>query len=349
VPVVVMIASALLAAILYGVGAAVEQRQAAGIPETAAGRPRLLVLLARQPLWVAGIGAQFGGFAAHAVALRYGPLAVVQMVVAGELIVAVLFVRHWARQPLSGKSWAAALTVALGVAAFLALAGPSGQRPEGGGISPAAGIADHDAWTQGRAVLAAVLLAAAAAGLLAAGLSVPGASASGRRRAMLLAVAAGLADSCMAVLTMVFARVAGHGLVALATSWTVYAVVIGGIGNLLLTQTAYQAGRPMITLPVISAVTPMASVAIGIGLLGETPRLGTEGLAAAAVVAVVTGLALASLARTASAPGGDAMVRSGEGATVGLEPAAAGSPPGPCGPDMDFPADNSLPETAGKL
>jgi hypothetical protein len=174
-------------------------------------------------------------------------------------------------------------------------------------------------------VLAAVLLAAAAAGLLAAGLSVPGAGASGRRRAVLLAVAAGLADSGMAVLTMAFARVAGHGLVALATSWTVYGVVIGGIGNLLLTQTAYQAGRPMITLPIISAVTPMASVAIGIGLLGETPRLGAAGLAAATVVAVITGLALASLARTASAPRGDAMIRSGEGAAVSPEPAATGS------------------------
>ena len=347
----VMMASALLAAILYGVGAAVEQRQAAGVPETAAGRPRLLVLLARQPLWLAGIGAQFLGFAAHAVALRSGPLAVVQMMVAGELIVAVLLVRHWARQPLSGRSWAAALTVVLGIAAFLALAGPSGQRREGAGYPPAAGIAGHhDAWMQGRVVLAAVLLSAAAAGLLAAGLRVPGAGASGRRRAVLLAVAAGLADSCMAVLTMAFARVAGHGLAALATSWTAYAVVIGGIGNLLLAQTAYQAGRPMITLPVISAVTPMASVAIGIGLLGETPRLGAAGLAAATVVAVVTALALASLARTASAPGGDAMIRSGDdGAAVSPEPAAAGGSPGPRGPDVDFPADNCLPETAGKL
>src|SRR4051812_10659664 len=107
----VMIASALLAAICYGVGAAVEQRQAGGVPEKAAGRPRLLVLLAQQPLWLAGIGAQFWGFAAHAVALRYGPLTMVQMVVAGELIVAVLLVRRWSRRPLSGRSWAAAVTV----------------------------------------------------------------------------------------------------------------------------------------------------------------------------------------------------------------------------------------------
>ena len=297
-----MIVSALLAAILYGVGAAVEQRQAAGVPETAAGRPRLLVMLARQPLWLAGIGAQLWGFAAHAVALRYGSLAVVQMVVAGELIVAVLLVRRWAGQPLSGRSWAAAVIVVLGIVTFLALAGPSGRRHHLATAAVAGQTAANDAWRQGKAVLAAVLLAAAALGLLAAGLGVPGTGAAGRRRAVLLALAAGLADSCMAVVTMAFAHVAGHGLVALLTSWTAYAVVIGGIGNLLFTQTAYQAGRPMITLPLISAVTPMASVAVGIGLLGETPRLGAAGLAVASVVAVVTGLALASLARSASVP-----------------------------------------------
>src|SRR6478672_240001 len=52
--VMVMIAAALVAAVLNGAGAAVEQRQAAAAPVSAAGRPRLLFLLARQPLWLLG-------------------------------------------------------------------------------------------------------------------------------------------------------------------------------------------------------------------------------------------------------------------------------------------------------
>lgn len=295
----VLVASALLAAIGYGAGAAIEQRQAALVPEAAAARPRLLMTLARKPLWLAGFGAQFGGFVAHAVALRYGPLAVVQMVVSGELLVSVVLVRRWQRRPLSAGSWAAAITVVAGIAAFMALTGPSGR---GHGV---AGAAHHHAGRDAT-VFATVLLLAAIAVLLAAGLSAPGAAgeASGRRRALLLALAAGLADSCSAVVTLAFAHVAGHGLVAVATSWPAYALAVVGTGNVLLTQTAYQAGRPMITLPVISVVTPLASVAIGIGLLGETPRLGTAGLAAAVAVAVVTGLALAFLARS-SAPAPD--------------------------------------------
>ena len=42
-----MIATALAAAVLYGAGAAMEQRQAAAAPQSAAGRPRLLLLLVR--------------------------------------------------------------------------------------------------------------------------------------------------------------------------------------------------------------------------------------------------------------------------------------------------------------
>ena len=278
----VMIAAALAAAVLYGAGAAVEQRQAAAAPQAAAGRPRLLFLLARNPLWLLGIAAQVGGFAAHAVALRSGALATVQMLVAGELIVAVVIVRVWSGRPLSRASWAAALTVVAAVAAFLALTSP--------GHGHLVGHPDYDV----AAILGAVVsgggaLAAAAAGL----------RATGRSRAVLLAVAAGLADTCSAVVTMAFAHVASHGPAALFTSWTVYALAVCGAGNVLLTQTAYQAGRPMVTLPVIAAVTPVTSVAIGIGLLGETPRAGLAVAVAACCAVLVASVALACLARSA--------------------------------------------------
>jgi hypothetical protein len=281
-PVTVMIVTALAAAVLYGAGAAVEQRQAAAAPESSAGRPRLLFLLARQPLWLAGIAAQVGGFAAHAVALRSGPLATVQMLVAGELIVAVVIVRAWSGRPLSRASWAAALTVALAVAAFLAVTAPGHHHPAG---HPNYGVA---------AALGAV--ASGGGALVAAAM---GLRAAGRSRAVLLAVAAGLADTCSAVVTMAFAYVASHGPAALLTSWTVYALVVSGVGNVLLTQTAYQAGRPMVTLPVIAVVTPVSSVAIGTGLLGEMPRTGAAGAVIACLAVLLASVALAFLARSA--------------------------------------------------
>jgi hypothetical protein len=122
---IIMIVTALTAAVLYGTGAAVQQRQAAAAPQAAAGRPRLLFLLARQPLWLLGIAVQVGGFAAHAAALRSGALTTVQMLVSAELVVAVVIVRVWSGRPLSRASWAAALTVVAAVAVFLALASPA--------------------------------------------------------------------------------------------------------------------------------------------------------------------------------------------------------------------------------
>jgi drug/metabolite transporter (DMT)-like permease len=281
----VMIATALVAAVLYGAGAAVEQRQAAAAPQSSAGRPRLLLLLVRQPLWLLGMLAQIGGFAAHAVALRTGPLATVQMLVAAELVVAVVFVRVWSGRPLRPASWAAALTVVGGSAVFLAVASSDHRQ-----------AVSHPNYVMaaalGTVVLGGAAIAAAVAGL----------RATGRGRAVLLAVAAGLADACSAVVTLGFSHVASHGVVALFTSWTIYALIVCGVGNVLLTQTAYQTGQPMITLPIIACVTPVASVAIGIGLLGETPHAGVAGGIAAGFAVLVTSVALAYLARSAPHP-----------------------------------------------
>jgi len=161
----------------------------------------------------------------------------------------------------------------------------------------------------------------------AAAFAVAGLRADGRRRAALLAVAAGLADTCSAVVTMAFSHVATQGPAAVATSWTVYALVVSGAGTVLLTQTAYQTARPLITLPIISAVTPVASVAIGLGLLGETPGSGVAARVGAGVAVVFTSLALAWLAR--SAPESAAAVgetrKSGQNAAV--VPLAPMAPP----------------------
>src|SRR6202034_1662383 len=176
-----------------------------------------------------GIAVQIGGFAAHAVALRSGSLATVQMLVSAEFVVAVVIVRLWSGRPLGRASWAAALTVVAAIAAFLALTSPG-----------------HDHLAAQQAHGAAMVLAAIATGGAALAAAVVGLRAGGRHRAVLLAVAAGLADACSAVVTMAFSHVAGHGPAALATSWPVYAVVACGAANVLLTQSAYQTGRPIL-------------------------------------------------------------------------------------------------------
>ena len=299
----------LTAAVLYGTGAALQQRQAAAAPSRAAGRPRLLLLLVRRPWWLLGIGVELGGFATHAVALRIGPLTIVQMLVASSLLFSVATVRLWSDRRLSWTAWAAVLAVIAGIASFVALASPAG----GDGDVP--GVPGH-------AGLAAACLATCAVPLALAGLA-----AAGSRRAVLLAVAAGLADAAIAVVTMAFSHAVSGGLTGMAGSWATYALMLGGPCSLLLTQTAYQAGRPMITLPVIAVVTPVASLAAGNLLLGESARLGVLSGTVVALAVLVTSAGLVVLARlTTGQPG---PVR-GQGSSVIL-PAmpASGSRPGP--------------------
>ena len=274
---------ALAAAVLYGTGAGLQQRQAAAAPSQAAGRPRLLLLLVQRPWWLLGFGVELAGFAAHAVALRTGPLTIVQLLVASSLLFSVATVRLWSGRRLGWTAWAAVLAVIAGIASFVALAPPAGGVP---GVS-------------GHAGLAAACLASCAVPLAAAGLA-----AACRRRALLLAVAAGLADAGIAVVTMVFSHAVSGGLTGMAGSWATYALMLGGPCSLLLTQTAYQAGRPMITLPVIAVVTPVASLAAGTLLLGESAHLGVLGGAFAALAVLVTSAGLVVLARLATRPPG---------------------------------------------
>jgi hypothetical protein len=265
---------ALAAAVLYGTGAALQQRQAAVTPRQAAGRPRLLLLLMRRPWWLLGMGVELGGFATHAVALRTGPLTIVQMLVASSLLFSVATVRLWSGRRLGWTAWGAVLAVVAGIASFVLLASPAGGDTGVPEVSGPAGLA--------AACLVTCAVPVAAAGL----------AAVGSRRAVLLAVAAGLADAGTAVVTMAFSHVVSDGLTGMAGSWATYALMLGGPCSLLLTQTAYQAGRPMITLPVIAVVTPVASLAAGNLLLGESAKLGVlrGGLAALAVLATSAGL-----------------------------------------------------------
>jgi hypothetical protein len=277
------LSAAVIAAILYGTGAALQQHQASTAPDRAAGRLSLLLLLMRRPWWLLGIATEETGFAAHAVALRSGPLAIVQMLMASSLVFSVATIRLWSRRPLGWVAWAACGAVVAGIGAFVVLTSLSGlagghELPHGAG-------------------LAAACLWIGAAPLVATGLA-----ATGRRRAILLAVAAGLADAGMAVVTMAFARTVPLGPTAIFTSWPLYTLIAAGFCSFLLTQTAYQAGFPMITLPVIAVITPMSSLAAGASLLGETLHVGVAHAAGLGFAVLVTTTGLVVLARRAGPP-----------------------------------------------
>ena len=126
--------AALIAAMLYGTGAALQQHQAAAAPDTSAGRPSLLLLLLRRPWWLLGFVGEFGGFAIHAVALHSGPLTIVQMLMSSSLIFSVATVRVFSGRRLGWRTWAACLAVVAGIVSFVALTPPRPPAGHAGGM-----------------------------------------------------------------------------------------------------------------------------------------------------------------------------------------------------------------------
>ena len=246
---------ALLSAFVFGSGVVVQQRAAMGEPAELAGRPGLIVRLMHRPIWVVGLGADIVGFALQAAALQQGSLVVVQPLITTSLLFALILASAWYREPISVGEWGAVVLVLGGLSVFLIVASPGEQ-------SSAAG--DLRGWLLCSAVVTLVACLAVAAGL----------SATGRARAALLGVSAGIADAFMAVLAKAFAGSFDHGVAAVFRSWTPYALVVAGGAAILLVTTAYQAGHATVSLPIITVTDPLVGALIGITLFGEHLALG---------------------------------------------------------------------------
>jgi hypothetical protein len=102
------------------------------------------------------------------------------------------------------------------------------------------------------------------AGVLGGGMAMAaGLRAAGPARAAWFGLAAGIGDAFMAVLAKAFADSFGHGLSGAVVRWTPYVLVAAGVVVMLLISTAYQAGYPTRTLPIIAVADPLFGCLIG--------------------------------------------------------------------------------------
>ena len=280
----------LLSALVFGGGVVLQRRAAMDEPADQAAKPGLLIHLVRRPRWLMGLAADVGGFALLAAALSRGSLVVVQPLVTTSLLFTFVFISVWYHEPISAAEWSAMLLVMAGLAAFLIVASPT---------ETSTAVADRRGWLLRSSTVTALVVVAAGGGL----------RASGPARAACFGVAAGLADAFVSVLAKAFAGSWDQGLAALFRSWTPYALLAGGLTALLLASTAYQAGHPTVSLPIITVTDPLVGSLIGISLFGE--RLELNGLRGPgmvlALLAMGTGLvALGRNSRVARAMGPDA-------------------------------------------
>src|SRR3984957_6394236 len=91
----------------------------------------LVFRLARQPIWLLGVGSMIGGFLFQLVALPFGARALVQPTLPVELLLAFGYraVAGAGRVRVRRRDWLAAAAMSAGIALFLGLALPSGGGP----------------------------------------------------------------------------------------------------------------------------------------------------------------------------------------------------------------------------
>jgi drug/metabolite transporter (DMT)-like permease len=278
----IAVLAALAAAGSFGVAAALQHRQAQLAPRTGGLPRRLLARLARRPLWLAGIALAAAAYGLQALALAFGPLALVAPIVATDLLFALPVAARWSRRPLGGREWLGCVLAAGGVAVFLATSPPSSGRSDAPALD----------WLLAFGAVALVCALAVAVGRLG----------GGAARAAPLATAAGAVFGLTAAVTLSFTRMLRPGSAGAALGhWQPWALLALGTTGLLLAASAFQAGALAASLPIMDTVEPATGVLIGTLVFGEQLAASPAGVAAQLMggVAALAGIAL--LGRYASA------------------------------------------------
>jgi drug/metabolite transporter (DMT)-like permease len=281
--------ASLAAAMLFALASALQHRSAGlvagGGPLGRAELGGFIASTLRHPLWAAGLAAGIAGFALHALALRYGPLTLVQPLLVSGVVFALPMRRlleH--RRPRPDEvGWALALAV--GLVLFLVIATPAGGAPQAPDFAPT--------------IVAGVLI-----GLGTVGFFVAGRRTSGSRAALSLGAAAALASAATAGLLKETVGIVSRGPGQLAASWPAYGLVAAGAVELVASQLAYQAGPLRVSLPVTTTVGPIVSLVIGVAVFDEQFRNGPIYLLGEAVGLALVVVAAVGLTRSADGVGG---------------------------------------------
>ena len=107
-----------------------------------------------------------------------------------------------------------------------------------------------------------------------------------------LAAAGGVLYACTAVLTKPATQAFTAGPARLAQTWQLYALLTLSLVAATAIQTAFQVGTIAASLPTLTAIEPVAGVALGIGVLGEhlTTGLGSVPPLGLAIFAMLAGI-----------------------------------------------------------
>lgn len=265
----------------FAASTSLQHRAASTAPATIRSFSATFRYVLQRPSWLVGTAAGAVAVTLHALALRFGAIAVVQPIMVAGVVVAVVTREALNRRIPTGHELAGVCLTAAGVAAFLVT-----QTPQAEGA--------QNASNDGAVVVAAGIAVAVTLACLATRISRPG------RQAMLLGASAGVCFGLTAGLLKVIATglPAVHG----PTVWALGAVAVVGPCGLVINQRAYRVAPLSQSMPMVNVVDVLVAIGFGWLVLGDVPAHNTLGLfiQAAALFAMAAGLR--KLARFGDAP-----------------------------------------------
>jgi len=266
--------TAILAGLSISAGGVLQQRAASRRPSGERLSAKLMQRLVTDKVWLGGIACAVLSYGFQAVALSFGPLALVQPLIVSELLFAVPVSVRLRKLRLRKRDWATVGMIVAGLAIGIIAADPRKGHP----------IQPFMTWLP---ALVAVVAISGIAVFLTRVLSGPArATAFALGGAVMMAMQSALYAATIALLRK------DHWL--LFAHWEPYALVVASLVGMFLIQNAFQAGPLAASTPVIDATLPLVAIVLGVWLFNEHIRTTVVGLGGAAigVVLLIAGIVL---------------------------------------------------------
>lgn len=266
---------ALLAAICMAIGIVVRQRATIDVPEDQGLSTTIVKALLKKRLWWIGTGVAVTGYVCQAIALAHGSLLVVQPLLVSSLLFALPLSARLAGRRVTPPEWAWAVVLTAALAMFVAMARPR----------PGLYRGQEMAWSVATAVIAPIVLFCVFFGT----------RSTGRRRAVLIAIAVGVLFGVVAVVTkLVMYELAEEGALAVLRLPSLYFLAALGVCATLLQQSAFHAGALQTSVPTMLVLEPVVAVLLGAFVLNE--HLAVSGYETIALPITIAAMAAATIA-----------------------------------------------------
>lgn len=240
---------ALVAAFLFALAAALQQKGTLNLPTISLAQPSSLVRLAGQTTWLVGTLALLAGYVFQASALDRGRLAIIQPLLVTTVVFALPLGYFLTRQHVGRREIVGAAVIVLGLGLFAYFGDPAGGKDNAPGRE----------W-----VIAIVAIAVVSGVLLAFG---------GRggqsMKAAVYGTVAGMLFGLSSALTKPTLEYLHESIGTMLSHWEAYTLALAGVLGFVLQQVSLGTGRLAPSVATVSVANPLVGILIGVLLLDE--------------------------------------------------------------------------------